>query len=452
MNDQVTAVAARIDGLAASRRLWSWVGAIAIGGFFEIYDLTLTAPLSAGLVAAKIFRSGSAGLFGLADQATFIFVTFLGLYVGVVAFSALGDRLGRKPVFGYSLLWYAIATLIMGLQNDVVSICFWRFIAGIGIGAEAVAIDCFVVEIVPARLRGRAFSASMSIQYLAIPLGAFMAAYFIPGVHWGLEGWRWLTLLPVLGALAFWAVRRRIPESPRWLAAHGRGAEAHRILDMLPIALPIVLDPSALGPKSETILVSRNYLISVTLGMLIYFNFQAIAYYGFSNWVPTLLQAQGVPLKKSLLYSAGVALAAPLAPLILTLIADRVERRNLIFVSGIASVVLGLLFAYASAPLGWVSFGIGLALMNSMLSVNSHNYLSEVFPTRMRARAVGFVYSFTRLTAALSGYIIAYVLARGGTVEVFILLGACMLIALTAVALAGPKTHNRSVEAAVVPD
>lgn len=448
METQFAAIGTRIDALAASRRLWLWVILIAAGGFFEIYDLALTAPLSSGLVAAGIFHVGRAGMFGLADQATFISATFVGLYLGVVAFAVWGDRLGRKRVFGWSLLWYALATLVMGWQTDMVWLCFWRFVAGIGVGAEAVAIDCYVVEIVPARMRGRAFSVSMCIQYLAIPFSAFLAAFLIPHTVAGLAGWRWLTIVPALGALAFWFVRRGIPESPRWLASRGRFAEAHAILDQLP-ALPMEPPPGRAWrePQRRTVLlVNRAYVVRVTIMMLVYFNLQNIAYYAFSNWLPTLLESQGVPLKQSLFYSAGVALAAPVAPLILSLIADRFERKYLIIASGLGSVVLGLLFASTRAPLGWLSFGIGLALVNSILSVNSHNYLSEIFPTSIRARAVGFVYSFTRLAAALGGYLIAYILAAGGTRQVFIVMSLFMIIALAAIAALGPRTRHVSVE------
>lgn len=444
----MAAVGARIDALAGSRRLWLWVILIAGGGFFEIYDLALTGPLSSGLVAASIFRVGHAGMFGLADQATFIFATFIGLYLGVVAFAVLGDRLGRRRVFAWSLLWYAAATFVMGLQTDMVSICFWRFLAGIGVGAEAVAIDCYVVEIVPARMRGRAFSLSMCVQYLGIPVSAFLAAFLIPHSFAGLPGWRWLTFVPVLGALAFWFVRRRIPESPRWLASRGRFAEAHAILDHLP-EIPLELRSGGTGSETDpktTRPVTRGYVARVTVMMLIYFNLQNIAYYAFSNWLPTLLESQGVPLKQSLFYSAGVALAAPLAPLLLWLIADRFERKFLIIASGLGSVVLGLLFASTRAPAGWLAFGIGLALTNSILSVNSHNYLSEIYPTSIRARAVGFVYSFTRLAAALSGYLIAYILAAGGTVGVFAIMSIFMMVALAAIALMGPRTRNVSID------
>lgn len=422
-----------------------WVAAIAIGGFFEIYDLALTAPLSTGLVAAGIFHAGHLGLFGLADQATFISATFLGLYIGVVFFAALGDRLGRRPVFTYALVVYALATLAIGFQKDVISICFWRFVAGIGVGAEAVAIDCFVVEIVPTRLRGRAFSASMSLQYCAVPVCALLAAVLIPRAPSGISGWRWLTAGPAIGAAAFWLFRRRLPESPRWLASRGRAQEAHAILDRLAgDQMPRILVPDAPSPDEPRSGPNRSYIVRITIMFLVYLNLQTIAFYGFANWVPTLLEARGVPLTHSLLYSAGIALAYPIAPLLLIALADRFERKSIIIASGAVSVASGLLFASARVPAAWLTFGIVLSLANSVVSVSSHNYLSELYPTRVRARLSGFVYSFTRLSAAASGYVIAWLLTKGGPTEVFTAISVFMIIALAAVLFLGPGTRNVS--------
>lgn len=450
MNAAVAEISARVDALPASRRLWLWVAAIAAGGFFEIYDLQLTAPVSAALSAAHIFRTGNAGLFGLADQATFVFATFSGLYLGVIGFAAWGDRVGRRAVFAWSLVWYAVATLIMGLQSDVISICFWRFVAGIGVGAEAVAIDCYVVELVPSRLRGRAFCASMCIQYCAGPVGAFSAALLIPHAPFGIVGWRWMTLLPAVGAVVFWLLRRRIPESPRWLASRGRLAEAHAVVDRLVApgrSGAASAQPDKVPPKATPAIMidaDRSYVLGATLMMVTYFCLMNVAYFGFSNWTPTLLMARGVPLKDSLFYTAGVSLAAPLAPLLLMWMSDRFERKNLIVVSGLGSVALGLGFGYARVPAAWIGFGIGHAIMNSILSVNSHNYMSELFPTRIRARFVGLVYSFTRIAAALSGYLIAFILANSGASAVFVTISALMLAAVIVIAIAGPRTRNRS--------
>ncbi|RAR52665.1 putative MFS transporter [Paraburkholderia unamae] len=454
-NDPANAVAvaqigARIDALEGSTRLWGWLALIAVGGFFEVYDLALTAPISPGLVAAGIFKTGTAGLFGFSDQATFISATFLGLYLGVIGFAGLGDRFGRKVVFGYALAFYALATFVMGLQDDSIWICFWRLLAGVGLGAESVAIDCFIVEIMPKHLRGKAFGTAKSIEYSAIPIAALLAAILIPHPVFGVEGWRWLTFLPAAGAAVFWMFRRNLPESPRWLASQGRAEEAHAVLNALDeggqqksCSAPVTQDATDPYPARRD---ASHYVRNAMLMMIVYFVFQNIAYYGFSNWIPTLLEAQGVQLKHSLFYTFGVSLAAPLGPILIALLADRFERKHQIIAIGLVSIALGLIFAHSTSPVGWISAGIGLTFANAALSFHGHAYQSEIFPTSIRGRAVGFVYSFTRLSAAISGYIVAFVLTRGGVPAVFLTISGCMIIALLTIGWVGPRTRNRSFE------
>src|SRR5882672_1380045 len=222
-------VGARLDRLPPTRYIWCLVGLVSFGAFFEIYDLALTAPLSLGLLVAGVFHRGAAGLFGFTDQATFAAATFAGLYVGTLGFSTVADRLGRRPIFTFALLWYAAATLVMGLQNSAFAIDLCRFVASMGVGLELVAIDCYLAELMPKAVRGRAFAVSASLQFLSVPLVSVLAWALIPGTHLGVDGWRWLAFVPAVGALLVWQVRRALPESPRWLEAHGRALEADEI-------------------------------------------------------------------------------------------------------------------------------------------------------------------------------------------------------------------------------
>src|SRR5882762_9843902 len=259
-------VGARLDRLPTTRYIWYLVGLVSFGAFFEIYDLVLTAPLSLGLLVAGVFHRGAAGLFGITDQATFAAATFAGLYVGTLAFSTVADRLGRRPIFTLALLWYAIATVAMGAQSSAFAIDLCRFVASMGVGLELVAVDCYLAELMPKAVRGRAFAVSASLQFLSVPLVAVLAWLLIPGTHLGIDGWRWLAFVPAVGALLVWQVRRALPESPRWLEAHGRAVEADlvtskieqyvardlgsRVPPIHPPAVPPVLEPARGAAKA----------------------------------------------------------------------------------------------------------------------------------------------------------------------------------------------------------
>ena len=106
------AIAARLDRLPPSRALWTIVLLISAGGVFEYYDLFFTAYVAPGMVHSGLFTPRSLGVFatlvpiGVAGFGTFVFATFAGLWVGVVALVTVADRLGRKRVFLGSLVWY----------------------------------------------------------------------------------------------------------------------------------------------------------------------------------------------------------------------------------------------------------------------------------------------------------------------------------------------------------
>ena len=168
-------IVARLERLPPSRAVWRLVMLISLGGCFEFYDLMMTAYISPALVKAGVFHEGKAGLFGLADQATFAAATFIGLFIGTLAVSRVADRFGRRAIFTLSLLWYTAATVTMALQSSALGIDLWRFIAGVGIGVVLVTIDAYIAELVPREVRGKAFALNQSVQFLAIPIVAFAA-------------------------------------------------------------------------------------------------------------------------------------------------------------------------------------------------------------------------------------------------------------------------------------
>jgi putative MFS transporter len=452
-------IGARLDRLPPTRYIWVLVGLVSFGAFFEIYDLFLTAPLSLGLLAAGVFHRGAAGLFGFTDQATFAAATFAGLYIGTLGFSAVADRLGRRPVFTFALLWYATATVVMGLQNSAFAIDLCRFVASMGVGLELVAIDCYLAELMPKTVRGRAFAVSASLQFLSVPLVSVLAWLLIPGRHLGVDGWRWLAFGPAVGALLVWQVRRALPESPRWLEAHGRAAEAHEITSMieqrvsrdlgqqiLPVQMPT--DTPMRAPAKAMSIWTPPYRRR-TIVLVAFHLFQTIGYFGFANWLPTLLVSQGIEIGKSLAYGAVLALVPPLAPLAFGLFVDRVERKWMVAAGALLAAAAGLLLSRITQHSNFALFtviGAGVALGTSLMSLSYHTYQSELFPTVMRARAVGFVYSFSRLSAIFSSYIIAATLDRAGSVGVFILISGAMLVVALTIGLFGPRTRGLALE------
>ncbi|MBS0333326.1 MAG: MFS transporter [Proteobacteria bacterium] len=452
-------IAARLDRLPATRTVWGLVALVSFGAFFEIYDIGLSAPISLALLEARIFHKGSAGLFGLNDQATFVAVTFAGLYLGTAAFSTVADRFGRRSIFTFALVWYAIATFVMGLQSTAIALDLWRFIASLGVGLELVAIDCYLAELTPKRSRSRAFAVSATIQFLSTPVVALLAWRLIPGDHFGMAGWRWMAFIPAIGALLVWWVRRALPESPRWLAEHGRAAEAEAIVQDIeakvaaqagrPLPPPEAPAPSPARAAAKQPSLFRPPYRRRTCTLIVFHLFQTVGYFGFSNWLPTLLVSQGVTLSKTLGYGVLLAVIPPAAPLVFAWALDHVERKWLVVGGAMLAACSGLAMAGLSHGGGFGPFavaGAGVAVGNSMMSLAYHTYQSELFPTAIRARGVGFVYSFSRLSAIASSYLIAATLEAAGSAGVFTLIAGSMLVVAGVIALFGPRTRGLSLE------
>src|ERR1700719_1477438 len=114
-----------------------------------------------------------------------------------------------------------------------VGLVIWRFIAGIGIRVEFVTIDTYLSELVPRDRRGQAFAFTSLIDTTAYPITAFLAWALVPTTVFGLDGWRWVAIIGASGAIVAWFLRLALPESPRWLAQHGRAEEAERVIRMI---------------------------------------------------------------------------------------------------------------------------------------------------------------------------------------------------------------------------
>jgi MFS transporter, putative metabolite:H+ symporter len=450
-------VAARLDRLPRSRHTRKLVTLLSLGGWFEFYDLFFTAYVAIGLFKAGIFKPTTQGLFDLHGFASFVAAGFAGMFIGTLVFSWLSDRLGRRSIFTFALLWYSIGAFIMALQTTPEAIDLWRLIAGIGLGVELVNVDAYLSELVPKEQRGAAFAYNQCVMYTAVPIVAFLAWQLVPHTIYGLDGWRWVVIIGSIGAFLIWWIRRNLPESPRWLAQHGRLAEAQRIIEDMERAAAAetgrdLPPPEILAGETEHKAGAWAEMWNATyrgrtIILVIFQLVQTIGYYGFNSWVPSLLISQGVEVTKSLAYTFIIAIAAPIGPLIGYFFADRFERKWQIGWAAIGIAAFGLLFSQQTTAPGVIVCGVLVTLCANWFSFAFHAYQSELYPTRIRAQAVGFVYSWSRFSAIFSGFIIAFFLGRYGTIGVFGCIAGAMVVVFIVIGGFGPAVTKRRLEA-----
>lgn len=447
-------ISARLDRLPATWTIWKYVILLSFGMFFELYDLLYSGYIAPGLVKSGILTTTTTSLFGMTGVASFIAALFAGLFLGTISCGFLADRFGRRAIFTYSLLFYTAANMIMAFQTSANGLNFWRFMAGLGIGVEVVTISAYISELVPKQIRGRAFACEQAVGFLSVPIVAFLSYLLVPHKPLGIDGWRWIVMIGAHGAIFVWFIRRALPESPRWLAQKGLVLEAEQLLSHLesmvekesgkPLPPPAEPEPVAAGRAFRDLWIAP-YDERATM-MIIFNFFQTVGFYGFANWVPTLLVSQGVKVTTSLLFSSIIAISAPIGPLIGLLLADKFERRTVIVISATGIVFFGLLFSQTSVASLLIALGVGLTLANNIMSFSYHAYQTELFPTSIRARAVGFVYSWSRFSAIFTSFFIAAMLRQFGTTGVFVFIAVAMLIGIMAIAFMGPPTRDLALE------
>jgi len=450
-------VLGRIDRLPPSRYLLGVIARIASGGWFEFYELFMPGFIAPGFVRSGIYTIENKGLFDYHSFASFLASFFVGMFLSTAVFGFVSDRVGRRAVFVSSMVVYSLAQLAIVFLSDPLLIDTARLIAGFAVGMQLVNNDSYMAELTPRSLRGKYMTTSFVFVLSAIPVAAFLAAWLVPHDPLGFSGWRWVVLIGALSGIVVFFVQRGLPESPRWLEAHGRAAEADAVVTRIEQgviaerggSLPPP-DPSSpeLGMQQGhwQEMFSRFYLPR-TLMISVFQFCQTIAVFGFTSFVPVLLTKQGFPIIHTLTYTAIIVLLAPVGALVGSYFAERVERKWQLVLTAILIGVAGTIFAGArNVPLILVCGGL-IALGNNWMISVFHPYAAELFPTRIRARAIGFTFSWSRISSIFVGYWVGNLLAAYGTVGVFTMIDAAMLAIIIGIGVFGPVTNGRALEA-----
>jgi putative MFS transporter len=443
-----SSIAERLERLPIGRFHRRFISLVSLGEWFDMYDLFMVAYIGAALESSNFLS--------LHQFSQLIAAGFLGMFLGTVLFGLGSDRMGRRSAFILMLLLYSAFTFLGAMARSATWLIVWRFFAGIGIGAEIVVIDTYVSELVPSHARGRFVAITQVIGFTSVPVVALLSRLLVP-THFLISGWRWVMLIGAAGALLAWYMRLGLPESPRWLESAGRNDEAEEIVGRLERGEEDIRRTRSTVSKQAVIKTSewRSILSGFaelwkaqyrkrTLMMVVFQTLQTFGFYGFANWAPTFLLKRGIGLLPSLNYALLIAVIAPVGPLVATFTADRLERKWTILTLALLIAAFGLGFAIWASPIMIIVSGSLVTFCTNWFSAIFHSYQSELFPTRIRATGVGFTYSWSRLSAAFSAFLIAALLKHGVT-AVFAMLAAAM-IGVALVIAVGPPTNRKSLE------
>jgi MFS transporter, putative metabolite:H+ symporter len=417
------------------------IALIAAGYFFDVIDFTVFGSLVPFLLQSKFATGAEAAAIGSA--------TIFGLFFGTVAQGEFSDRFGRRFIYQFNLLLFGIFTILGAFAPNVTLLIICRFIAGIGLGAEQPLAFAYAGEYAPKRIRGRILALVHFIGGACVwPIGTAVVLLMGSAVSTPDYVWRAVWLIAGAGALIVWVLRYSLPESPRYLAIHGRGAEAIEVLGKLGIAGPTqpLSTDAASNTKSDPFsVVFRMFPTRVIAGMICFSAFFGIAI-GLGAWLPNIMNGKGFSITKSLQYTLAMNFAVPCASLFMMYALDKFGRKITSLCGFIGAGVMAIVFANAETATELMVAGFVMIFFVQVAGNSMQIFASEVFPTNARASGFGWAAGIGRLATAFIMPMILWIQNGWGLTTVFGCLATFLFIAAVSVTQMGPEARQKSLE------
>ncbi|MGH8274023.1 MAG: MFS transporter [Gammaproteobacteria bacterium] len=429
--------------------------ALGLGWMLDAFEVTLV-----GNVLPILREQWSLGAL---ESTLTISLWLAGILIGALAFGWLADRFGRRRLFIWTLVLYAIATFAAAFSVNFWMFLVLRVVAAIGVGAEYSAVNAAVAELMPAHRRGRAAALVMSFWPIGALLGGGLTlgvlAVAPPHIAWRIV----FGSGAIVAIFALWA-RRTLPESPRWLMSRGREAEAQAVLARIAgDTRTAAWCPAPQAPRAardwlaEFRILWRKYRARLALGAALDIS-EAAGYYGLFALIPLAiipalhLSFAGTPL--FYLVGGGGALAGAL---LAAWLIERVGRKATVTGFYIAAGLAMMLIA------GALDVGSTTTLAAYVLAsaagtgswVVAYPAFAEIFPTRSRATGIGASVAAGRVAAGLSPPLLIFVTARFSVTAalaiaaLFYLIGVAVMVPWIT---HGPEARGRTLESLAGPE
>jgi putative MFS transporter len=393
------------------------------------------------MVQSKFATAAEAGLVGRA--------TVIGMFIGAAGQGQFSDRWGRKSVYQFNLLLFGIFTILGALAPTVLWLGVARFIAGIGLGAEQPLAFAYAGEYSPKLIRGRILAIVHFIGGACVwPIAALFTLAFRDSI-----GWRGVWIVIGIGGLVVWLFRFTLPESPRYLATHGRGKDALDVLVRLGIPgpkEPLGTDAASNTKSDPFAVVFTKFPVRVIAGMICFSAFFGVAI-GLGTWLPNIMNAKGFTITKSLTYTFGMTLAVPCASLFMMYALDHYGRKITSVCAFVAAGLMAIVFANAATDLQLLIAGFIMIFFIQVAGNSMQIFASEVFPTNARASGFGWAAGVGRLATAGIIPAILWIQTGWGLTAVFVCLAVVLLIAAASVTQLGPESKRLGLDEVAPP-
>ena len=386
---------------------YPWLVLVVIGAsfFFAFFDI-----VTIGFALPVIIKQFNVS----ADYASWaVTSSLIGYIIGSLFYSRIGDRYGRKTGLYLSVSTFSIGALISGFSPNMEWLIFWRLIAGMGIGAEISLATTYLGELSPAKLRGRYTGWAISAAFAGFAAVPFFALALVPNYEWG---WRLLLVLGALGGMLIAVMRRKIPQSARWLDLHEQTEKADMIVSNAEKfvelktgkKLPLPDTSKSTGElKNITFLslFSAPLFSRILLFGSVWF-FYYIGNYAWLTLTPELLQKKGVVLTQSISHLTLTGLGFLAGAILVIFISDKIERKKTVAFIAFIWAFLLLLIGYFPGDNMILIAGFFSSMTIGLLIPILYTYTGENFPTKIRASGVAVTDGVGHLGGAFCGQIV----------------------------------------------
>ena len=418
------------------------IALIAAGYFFDVIDFTVLGSLIPYILKSNFATGPQAAAIGSA--------AIFGMFIGTAGQGEFSDRFGRRFIYQFNLLLFGVFTILGALAPSVTLLVVCRFIAGLGLGAEQPLCFAYAGEYSPKAIRGRILAFIHFIGGAMVwPIGTALVLLFGNMVTNPEHVWRGVWLVAGVGALIVWVFRFTLPESPRYLATHGKGQQALDVLGRLGISTPplnTLSTDAASNTKSDPFaVVFRQFPGRVIAGMICFTAFFGVAI-GLGAWLPNIMTAKGFTITKSLTYTLGMNFAVPCASLFMMYALDKYGRKITSVCAFVGAGIMAIVFANAGSGTQLLVAGFVMIFFVQVAGNAMQIFASEVFPTNARASGFGWAAGVGRLATAFIIPTILWIQTGYGLTTVFVCLAVALVIAAVSVTQLGPEARQKSLD------